>query len=229
MQQTEKAAQSISNFMYRPKEKINIAIVDDHPIVIEGMQKVLMQAYSYVTAICFTTGSSFMEFIQKNPESTDIVLLDITLGDTNGIDLCKQIKTTAPSVIVLAFSNHNERSSIMRMLQNGASGYLLKNASAEELIQCIDDALNGQVALSKEAREIVARPQLSDLRTAPVITKREKEILRLIADGETSASIGEKLHLSPLTIETHRRNLMQKFEVKNVAALIREVVSQNLI
>lgn len=215
--------------MFPVKEKINIAIVDDHPIVIEGLQKVLMQAYSYVTVICFTTGQSFIEFVQKDPGSTDIVLLDITLGDVNGIDLCKKIKTIAPSVIVLAFSNHNERSSIMRMLQNGASGYLLKNASAEELIGCLDDALNGQVALSKEAREIVARPQINDLRAVPVITKREKEILRLIADGETSVAIGEKLHLSPLTVETHRRNLMQKFEVKNVAALIREVVSQNLI
>jgi DNA-binding NarL/FixJ family response regulator len=211
------------------KEKIKIAIVDDHPIVIEGLLKVLMKAYSYVSTICFTTGNEFLDFLKKSEEDTDIVLLDITLPDTNGIDLCKKIKAVSNDTCVLAFSNHNERSTIMRMLQNGASGYLLKNASATEVIDCINEALNGQIALSREVKEIMARSTPKDLKILPVLTKREKEILGFIADGHTSATIAGQLHLSPLTIETHRRNLMQKFEVKNVAELIKFATKQQII
>ncbi len=211
------------------KEKINIAIVDDHPIVIEGLQKVLMQAYQYVSTICFTSGNEFIRFLSKGKNSTDIVLLDISLPDMNGIDLCKQIKISSPTTCVLAFSNHNERNTIMRMLQNGASGYLLKNSSAEEVVGCINDAMQGQVALSREAKEIMARPGLQDLKSFPALTKREKEILRLITEGKTSAIIAGELFLSPLTVETHRRNMMQKLEVNNLAALIKVAMENGLL
>jgi DNA-binding NarL/FixJ family response regulator len=211
------------------KDEIRIAIVDDHPIVIEGLQKILMKAYSYVSTICFTTGNEFLEFLKKSETDIDIVLLDITLPDSNGVDLCKKVKEISNKIDVLAFSNHNERSTIMRMLQNGASGYLLKNASADEVVDCINEAMNGQIALSREIKEILARPTLQDLKELPTLTKREKEILRFIADGHTSVAMAGLLYLSPLTIETHRRNLMQKFGVKNVAELIKFVTKQQII
>lgn len=211
------------------RKKINIAIIDDHPIVIEGLQKVLMQAYQYVSTICFTSGNEFIRFVSKGDNSTDIVLLDISLPDTSGIDLCKQIKAISPSTCVLAFSNHNERNTIMRMLQNGASGYLLKNSSAEEVVSCIDDAMQGMVALSRDVKEIMARPGLLDLKSFPALTKREKEILRLVAEGKTSTVIAGELFLSPLTVETHRRNMMQKLEVNNLAALIKVAMENGLL
>ncbi len=211
------------------KEIIKIAIVDDHPIVMEGLQKILMQAYSYVSTICFTTGNECLQYIMNAEDEMDIILLDITLPDINGIDLCKKIKTISHSTRVLAFSNHNERSTIIRMLQNGASGYLLKNASADELVGCINEALDGQICLSREAKEIMARPTLQDLRTLPSLTKREKEILRMIADGKTSALIAEQLNLSLFTIETHRRNLMQKYEAKNMTSLIKMAMENRLL
>lgn len=215
--------------MLADKKKITIAIVDDHPIVLEGLQKVLMQAYDYVSAICFNTGGEFLNFIKQSGEGTDIVLLDITLPDISGIDLCKQVKTLSPGTCVLAFSNHNERSTIMKMLQNGASGYLLKNSSADEVVSCINEALDGQIALSREAREIMAKPTARDLRELPALTKREKEIVKLVADGNTSAVIAAQLHVSPLTVETHRRNLMQKFNVKSMAAAIKVAMDNGLL
>jgi DNA-binding NarL/FixJ family response regulator len=130
---------------------------------------------------------------------------------------------------VLAFSNHNERSTIMRMLQNGASGYLLKNAGADEVVGCINEALNGQIALSREAKEIMAKPTARDLQVLPALTKREKEILKLVADGQTSASIAGQLHVSPLTVETHRRNLMQKFNVKSMTAAVKVAMENGLM
>jgi DNA-binding NarL/FixJ family response regulator len=207
--------------------KATLAIVDDHPIVLEGLQKLLANMPRIGIAGSFTTGAEFISFLKTN--TVNIVLLDISLPDANGIDLCKEIKKLSPNTCVLALSNHSERSMIMQMLQNGAAGYLLKNISAKELTNCIDEALNGQITFSKAVKEIMARPSLSELKGIPQLTKREKEILHLIAEGKTTATMAEELYLSPLTIETHRKNLMQKFEVKNVAALIKVAVEQRLV
>jgi DNA-binding NarL/FixJ family response regulator len=206
---------------------IILAIVDDHPVVMEGVQKLLESKRHIQVAGCFTTGSDFIAFIKSN--KVDIVLLDISLPDVSGIDLCKDIKALSPATCVLVLSNHSERSIIMQLLQNGASGYLLKNASATELTNCINEALEGQITFSKEVKEIIARPSASALRGIPQLTRREKEILHLISEGVTTAGIAAQLSLSPLTIETHRRNLLQKFDVKNVAALIKVAVQQGLI
>jgi DNA-binding NarL/FixJ family response regulator len=207
--------------------KASLAIVDDHLIVLEGLQKLLVNAQHINIAGCFTQGLEFISFLKAN--KVDIVLLDITLPDANGIDLCKDIKKISPDTCVLALSNHSERSMILQMLHNGASGYLLKNVSSEELIQCINEALSGQITFSQAVKEIMARPSMSDLQGIPQLTKREKEILHHIAEGKTTATIAEELYLSPLTVETHRKNLMQKFKVKNVAALIKEAVQRQMV
>jgi DNA-binding NarL/FixJ family response regulator len=213
--------------MLQYKDITTLVIVDDHPVVIEGVQKLLENKPGIQVAGSFTTGGSFMDFMKHN--KVDIVLLDIALPDMSGMDLCKEIKRMWPETCVLALSNHSERSIIMQMLQNGASGYLLKNASAGELIACINEALDGKVTFSNEVKEIIARPSVQALRDIPQLTKREKEILHLISEGITTAGIATQLSLSPLTIETHRRNLLQKFEVKNVAALIKIAVQQGLV
>ena len=213
--------------MLQDKGVITLAIVDDHPVVIEGLLKLLDHTDHLRVAGCFTTGAAFIEFMKTS--KVDIVLLDISLPDKNGMDLCKEIKMTSPATCVLVLSNHSERSIIMQVLQNGASGYLLKNASSAELTACIREALSGQITFSKEVKEIIARPSAHELKGIPQLTKREKEILHLISEGVTTTGIAEQLSLSPLTIETHRRNLLQKFEVKNVAALIRIAVQQGLI
>jgi DNA-binding NarL/FixJ family response regulator len=204
-----------------------LAIVDDHPIVLEGLQKLLANVKEIEIAGCFTTGSAFISFLREN--KVDILLLDITLPDVNGIELCKEVKEMSPNTHVLALSNHSERSMILQMIQNGATGYLLKNISSEELIACIHEALSGLITFSKAAREIMARPSVSELKGTPQLTKREKEILLLIADGKTTPDIAQQLNLSPLTVETHRKNLIQKFQVRNVAALVKMATQQGLV
>lgn len=212
-----------------PKKEITIAIVDDHPIVIEGLQKILSSDFNVNEVKEFTSGNDFISYLKEHKASIDIVLLDITLPDKSGIEICKEVKILSPTTRVLAFSNHNERSIILQILHNGASGYLLKNSSSAELKACISEALNGEITFSKEVKKIIAHPTMSELKTIPPLTKREKEILRMIADGKTSSEIADELFVSPLTIETHRRNLMQKFDVKNVAALIKNATQQQLI
>jgi DNA-binding NarL/FixJ family response regulator len=162
-----------------------------------------------------------MSYVKETKVVIDIVLLDISMPGKKGTELCAEIKHLEPSIRILAFSNHNQRSIIMQMLQSGASGYLLKNTSSLELVQGIKEALHGQIVFSKEVREIIAKSNGNTLDTVKPLTKREKEILRMIAQGKTSNEIGKELFVSPLTVETHRRNLMQKFSVKNVAELIK--------
>lgn len=204
-----------------------LAIVDDHLIVLEGLQQLLLDADKISVAGCFTTGKDFLTFIGQN--MVDIVLLDISLPDINGIELCLEIKKLSPTTIVLALSNHSERSMVLQMLQQGASGYLLKNISGDELIACIHEALKGQITFSQAVKEIMSRPSVAELKGIPRLTKREKEILQLIAEGQTTPEIAATLHLSPLTVETHRKSLLQKFEVKNVALLIRVAIEHKLL
>lgn len=200
------------------QHKHTLAIVDDHPIVIEGIKNLLSDHTDIEITGSFTNGRDFLDYFTHTP--VQIVLLDITLPDIGGIDLCKEIKTLAADTVVIAFSNHNERSMIMKMLQNGASGYLLKNASSAELINCIHEAIAGRITFSASIQEIISRPQIAEIREIPMLTRRENEILKLIASGKTTVDIATDLFLSKLTIETHRRNLLQKFGVRNVAQLI---------
>lgn len=207
-------------------DNITIAIIDDHPIVIEGI-KALLVSEPYMQILSFTTGESILEFIKNN--EVNIALLDIMLPDIHGIEVCREIKKVSPQTLVLALSNQAERSIIMQMLQNGASGYILKNAGADELLDCIHEAMKGNLAFSKEVKEIMAKPSQRALQAFPFLTKREKQILQMIANGDTTQQIAQNLYLSPFTVETHRRNLLQKMEVKNVAELIRTAIEQKLL
>lgn len=210
-------------------EMMKAAILDDHPIVADGLQKILREDFSISRVEQFISGEEFTNYLKGSRETFELVLLDIALPGKSGIEICKEIKVQNPGTCVVVFSNYTERSIIMQMLQNGANGYLLKNASSFEIVAGITEALNGKIAFSREVQEIIARPSSTDLKKIPSLTKREKEILKMIADGKTSVEIGEQLFVSPFTVDTHRRNLMQKFEVKNVAALIRLAMENGLI
>ncbi len=205
-----------------------LVIVDDHPIVIQGLSALLQAEDDLHIAGTFTSGNAFLTFLKEKPQ-LDIVLLDITLPDINGVEVCKEIKRLSPETKVLIISNHSERSIIMQMLQQGASGYLLKNASSEELVRCVHDVLAGKIALSAEVTAIMTRPLQNELKNVPHLTKREIQVLGMIAEGRTSASIAEELCVSQFTVETHRRNLMQKFDANNTAALIKMAAEQKLL
>ena len=209
------------------KDNIRIVLVDDHPVVIQGLKTALAEEDSFTIADTFSSGLGLLTFLENN--AIDVVLLDIILPDGNGVDFCLEIKRLYPDIVVLILSNHAERSFIMQAVQNGASGYLLKNTSLAELTTCIHEAIAGQVTFSDEVKKIMVRPVENDIKGIPQLTKREKEILKLLANGKTSATIADELHISPLTIITHRRNLMHKFDVKNVAELIMAATRNNYL
>ncbi|WP_437920036.1 response regulator [Sphingobacterium sp. LRF_L2] len=210
--------------MYK-NDRLNLAIVDDHPMILEGLKSLLQEDPKF-HIFSFTKGAAILDFIQEN--KVDVVLLDIVLSDGSGLDFCRAIKQKLPKTIVIAISNQAERSIIFRFLENGGNGYILKNADAQEIVKCIDNAINGDLALSKEVQEIMLRPS-SQAFEIPRLTKREQQILESIAYGHTSAEIAEKLFISVITVETHRRNLLQKFKSKNMIELVKIAAENKLI
>lgn len=208
-----------------PTDKLLAAIVDDHPVVIEGLNTLLMRDPG-ITTVSFTKGQDILSFVQAN--KVDIVLLDIMLPDINGIDVCSEIKKTSPRTVVLMLSNNAERPVIFQALQNGANGYLLKNTSGKELLECIYEALDKNIALDSEVKKIMSRP-VEKQQVLPKLTKREKQIIGLIAEGCTTQQIADTVFISPFTVDTHRRNLLQKLQARNTAELVKIVMEHKLL
>jgi DNA-binding NarL/FixJ family response regulator len=200
----------------------DILIVDDHPIVAEGLQKLILA--NGLASNCAAVYTS--QECQKNLKifNPDLVLLDYHLPDGNGIDLCKFIKKTNDKIKVLVVSSFREQSIVKLMIDSGASGYLLKNASEEEIIEAIKIVLAGKKYMCDESQEIIERRE-----SQTIVTEREIEVLKLIAEGLTNAEIAEKLFLSPLTVDRHRKNIIIKLNAKNTASLINIAIHKGYI
>ena len=205
--------------------KINLLLVDDHPMVIEGLKAIF--ATCEEMKVCGNAGDAHaaLAFLKEHP--IDVALVDINLPDMTGIALCDKIKSEFPDVKVLGMSTYRERNYVSQMILAGASGYLVKSASRDEILRAVNAAMEGRLYLSSDIS-----PEPSNARSdgrAPALTQREKEVLRLIAEGYTNHQMADKLFISPHTIDSHRKNLLSKFEVKNTAALINAAVRHNLL
>jgi len=203
---------------------IKIFIADDHYMVVEGIRSMLLQEENIEWMGHAMTAASCMAFL--NQQQPDVLLLDINLPDKSGIDLCKEIKDRYPEIFIIGLSSFNQQSYIQKMMLNGASGYVLKNATREEIINAIETVINGDTFLSYEASITMRENKDAEI---PVITRREKEVLKLIAEGLINKEIAEKLFISTTTVDTHRNSLLSKFDVKNTANLIRLAAQFNLI
>jgi DNA-binding NarL/FixJ family response regulator len=202
---------------------IKVFIVDDHYMVIEGIRSLLQNEKVVEWTGHATNAASCLAFLQQ--EQPDVILMDINLPDKSGIDLCKEVKEKYPSVFIIGLSTFNQQSFIQKMIDSGASGYVLKNASQEELMEAIEAVAKGKTYLSDEASQTLRRNESNNI----VLTRREKEVLELIAEGLTNSEIGQKLFISTTTVDTHRKNLLAKFEVKNTALLVRIATQQQMI
>ena len=198
-------------------------IVDDHYMVIEGIRSLLQNEKSIEWMGHAMNAASCLAFLNK--QLPDVILMDINLPDISGIDLCKEVKTKYPSVFIIGLSTFNQQSFIQKMMDNGASGYVLKNATQEELTNAIETVMKGKTYLSEEASHTLRKENASNI----VLTRREKEVLELIGDGMTNAEIAQKLFISVTTVDTHRKNLLAKFDTKNTAALIKIAVSRGYL
>lgn len=203
-------------------DKTSIFIVDDHPLVSEGLHNILNREHHLEVIGSAVNAKDALVFLKNH--APDIAFLDINLPDISGIELCRKIKQDYPHIKCIALSTFSEVSYISRMIENGASGYLLKNSSKEEILNAIEQVKHGGMYLNMNLDKL-EKGQTK----VPFITRREKEVLQCIADGLTNQQIGDKLFVSVTTINTHRKNLLTKFEVNNTAALIKLAIQHQLI
>lgn len=200
-----------------------IFIVDDHPMVIEGIRSMLMQLPDVeIAGFAMNAVSTFGYFVNN---TADVVLLDINLPDQNGIEVCKTLLKKYPHLKIIALTNFDQLSYLQRMEDAGAKGYLLKNSSLEEIDQAIKAVTSGkEYWLGKDNLRSGIHKQ-----NKPMLTRREIEVLKLIAEGLTNREIAEKLFVSDSTVDSHRKNLIAKLAVKNTAALIRMAMEEKII
>ncbi|MDR6784943.1 DNA-binding NarL/FixJ family response regulator [Pedobacter africanus] len=203
--------------------KTGIFVVDDHYMVIEGIRSLLQNEKTLDWMGHATNAESCLSFLKLH--QPDVILMDVNLPDKSGIDLCKEVKQLYPAIAILGLSTFNQQAVIKNMIDNGASGYVLKNATKEELLEAINSALKGKIYYSFEVLNSLRKPEPNQL----LITRREKEVLLLIAEGLTNAAIAEKLFISIPTVNTHRKSLLEKFDVKNTAMLIGKATKLALI
>lgn len=203
---------------------IKLFIVDDHYMVVEGIHSLLQNNRDIEWMGHAGNADSCLAFLKQ--QQPDVILMDISMPGMNGLDLCKLVREQYPSVFIIGLSTFNQQSFIHKMMDNGASGYVLKNATQEELTEAIKIVALGKTYLSDEVASTLRQ---ADETIIPLITRREKEVLELIADGLTNNEIAAKLFISVSTVDTHRKNLLSKFESKNIASLIRAAVQLNFI
>lgn len=197
---------------------IKVFIVDDHQMIIEGIKSLLLNENSVELVGSANTAKNCLQFFKM--KTADVILMDINLPDISGIDLCKTMKKEYPDVKIIALSTHNQGTYVRKMLESGATSYLLKNVDKFEILKAIGAVSKGNTYLTFEA-ERALRYENELQKKLPKLTKREKEVLILIAEGFTNIQISEKLFISIDTVDSHRKNLYTKLNVKNTAMLIR--------
>lgn len=194
-------------------------------MIIEGIHSLLKDEKDIEWMGSARLPEELMSFLRR--QQPDVLLMDINLPQKSGLELCREVKEKYPAVNIIGLSTSDQASVIRKMKDNGASGYLLKDASKQEIIKAVQEVNRGREYMSFSVAEVLKR-KTPDGQLA-VLTKREKEILELIAEGLTNQEIAVKLYLNSTTIDSHRKNMLTKFNVKNTAALIKIAVSNHLI
>lgn len=206
---------------------IRLYFVDDHPLVLEGLCSLLRYETDIELVGQTRNGQSCLSFLIDHP--IDVILMDSILPDISGIDLCAAIKAKYPDVIVLGLSFFKEKQYVSGMMDSGASGYVLKNVDKEELLQAIHTVHAGKTYLSLDVEQAMKDAGKSAGNRYPHLTRREKEILLLIAEGYTNPEIAEKLFISATTVDSHRKNLLAKLNARNSAMLVKCAIDRKLL
>ncbi len=213
--------------------KIRVLLADDHTILRAGL-KMMLNAQPDIEVV--GEAQDGRQAIQEAQRlQPDIVLMDITMPDINGIEATRQIKRLLPDIRVLMLTMHEHDEYVFQALQAGASGYMLKEAADTELITALRVIKSGQFYLSPTAQSVVVGDYLQRVRTGEErdsyssLTEREREILKLVAEGYTNNQIAERLIISPKTVDTHRTHIMDKLNMHSRAELIKYAMRRGLL
>ena len=205
-------------------------MVDDQELILQGLAMMLEKSPEMEIVLKSLSGVGLCRRLRE--VSADVLLLDIRMPDGNGIDICRELSREIPELAVIALTNFEETHYVKQMLRSGAKGYLLKNTDQETLLKAIEEVFLGRRYLDSQIHQSVVN-ELSfggnRRRPAVQLTKREKEILKLIVEEYSNQQIADRLEISLRTVETHRFNLTQKLSVKNTAGLVKEAMRLGLI
>ena len=215
-------------------EIIEILIADDHELILNGIRNMLKPIKQYKIIANAMNGKEAVEkAIELKP---DVIFMDISMPLLNGIEAARIISEKVPEIKILALTQHEENEYVLQFLKAGGHGYLLKNSTKDDFIEAIDTVLSGRRFLSKQVSEQMINKLVTKKDFNPEdepddihLTKREKEIIQKIADDFSNQQIADELHISLRTVETHRRNIMQKLKVKTVVALLKYASQHNII
>ena len=212
-------------------KKIRVLLADDHKIVRDGLKALVDRCDDMEVVAEAECGRKAVSLARKH--NPDIVIMDISMPNLNGIDATRQILEEVKGVKVIALSMHSDRQYVNGMLRAGVSGYLLKDCAADELIQCIRFVLAGRICLSPGITGLLvneyiqpAKDQVLADRTE--LSAREREVLQLIAEGRSTKDIAVSLYISVKTVETHRKNIMEKANLHTVAELTKYAIRNGL-
>lgn len=210
---------------------IRIILADDHTIVRHGLNKLIQQQEDMEVIAQAADGHSTVELTREL--SPDMVIMDIGMPDLNGIDATNQIIHEFPQVMVIGLSMHSGKKFVIEMLKAGASGYLLKDCALEELTTAIKAVASGKIYLSPSITDVVVEnyvrhSEKKESSAFSLLSQREREVLQLMAEGNTTKQIGLKLHISPKTVEGHRLRIMEKLNMESVAKLTKYAIQEGL-
>lgn len=210
------------------EKKIRILIVDDHQLVVDGLKAIFNSDDSFTIVGIANNGKEALNHLETIP--TDLVLTDIDMPEMNGIDLVKTIQKNNLACKVIVMTMHNEKPLVKEVLGLGAHGFLLKTASSEEMVLAVKSVMGGNNYVSSEITQIILQQdQPKTQKKQTDLSKREIEILQLIAEGFSNKQIGEKIFISHRTVDKHRANMMQKIGAKNVAEMVSYAIRNELI
>ena len=202
--------------------EVRIIVADDHRMVRKAWELLLLAQSSYKVVGHAANGAEVLQLLQEM--KVDVVLMDLDMPVMNGIEATDRIKNCYPWVKVIALTMQKDSAYIKRFFAAGAHGFITKNASEEELLEAIDAVVQGKRYLSKEVSDVLSNTLLEPADAGKQsffgLSEREIEIIKLIAEGSTTNNIADLLHLSVKTVESHRRNIFKKLQVKNVAQLM---------
>ena len=210
---------------------IRIIVADDHRIVRNGLRTLLNSEPDIEVIAEAENGRKTVHLVREL--LPDVVVMDVTMPDLNGIEATRQILAEFPQVKIIALSMHHHEQFVTGMLTAGASGYLLKDCSVEELTAAIRAATKGEVYLSPGVANVVIKNYVSQLKKSekpvpPLLTPRETEVLQLVSEGKTSKEIASRLCISAKTVDTHRRQMMAKLNVSSIAQLTKYAIRSGL-
>jgi two-component system nitrate/nitrite response regulator NarL len=216
-------------------KNIKILIADDHEVVRDGLRNILMSLGNISIVSEVGTGEdAISEYATTKP---DLVIMDISMPGMNGIDATRIIKENDPNAKILILTMHDNQEYLNQIIRSGAKGFVLKNTDREELLEAVKAVASGENFFSKDISKLIIDNYIrsakstekdEDNREVP-LTKREIEILKYIAEGNSNQEIANKLFISYNTVDTHRKNIMHKLSIKNTAGLVRYAIEKNLI